>query len=80
MKDVVTILNTAVKMNESRKKRVKSGMSEITNSVKTRNNDGRRINQSKRKVTMKPDGSEYAASKAFAILSATNSLTLEVSQ
>ena len=77
MKDVVTIPNTAVKMNERRKKRVKNGMSKITNRVKKRNSDGRRMNQPKRKLMTKSDGSSYT--KTFAILSPTNLVTLDVS-
>ena len=55
MEAVVTMPNMAVKINERRKKRAKNGTSKITNRVKKRNSDGRRMNQPKRKVTNKSD-------------------------
>ena len=78
MEDIVTIPNTAVKMNERRKKRAKNGMSKITNRAKKRNNDGRRKNQPTRKLTKKSDRSSYTPLKMFAICFPTNSLTLDV--
>ena len=79
MDDVVTMPNTAVKMKETRKKKVKNGMSKITNRVKKRNINGRRMNQPKRKPPTKSDRS-YESFKTSAIILATNSLTSDVSR
>ena len=79
MEDVVTIPNTAVKMNESRKKRAKNGMIKIKKRREKRKSDGRRMNQPK-KVWRASKSSEYAESKALISLSETNSLTLELSE
>ena len=67
------IPKTAVNIKETRKKSVKNGISKMTNRVKKRNSDGRRINQPKRVSTIKP-------SKTSLRLFATNSLTLDVSR
>ena len=80
MKDVVTIPNTAVKINERRKKRIKNGMSRITNRVRERNSDGRRKNQPKMKSTNKFEKLEFAPLKTSSILILTNRLTSNVSQ
>jgi hypothetical protein len=80
MEVVVTIPNTAVNMNEMRKRRPKNGRRKPMNSERKRKSNGRRKNQPRRKPKKKCEAESYPSStNILASLFPTKTLTTDIS-
>jgi hypothetical protein len=71
--------NTAVNMNEMRKKRVKNGMRTMIKSERKMKSNGRRRYQAKRK-SVKTSENPYKPPKIFTSLFPTNLPTVDVTR